>query len=196
MSLLSCMVARSPMPRQVARPGHPSSGLPPMIYYWNSQLAFSPVQRRRIGTLTGQEKCTQSPDTVPLDHYRIGVFTPDRSNRRGRSEQHVDLMIAHDAPECAGVGGADRLAFVENRGAANDQWRIDDVAMTDDPADIRRRPASPARTPYIFDMLHASATAWPPLSRTTPLGIPVVPDIIEDVERIGRCHGNTFHRLR
>jgi hypothetical protein len=23
----------------------------------------------------------------------------------------------------------------------------------------------------------ASATAWPPLSRTTPLGVPVVPDV-------------------
>lgn len=29
---------------------------------------------------------------------------------------------------------------------------------------------SPACVFMMFDMLHLSATAWPPLSRTTPLG--------------------------
>ncbi len=36
---------------------------------------------------------------------------------------------------------------------------------------------SPAPTPYTLDMLHFRATAWPPWSRATPLGIPVVPDV-------------------
>jgi hypothetical protein len=36
---------------------------------------------------------------------------------------------------------------------------------------------SPAPIPYTFFMLHLSATAWPPLSCTTPLGMPVVPDV-------------------
>ncbi len=39
------------------------------------------------------------------------------------------------------------------------------------------RSISPGSIPKMFAMLQRSATAWPPLSRTTPLGFPVVPEV-------------------
>ena len=36
---------------------------------------------------------------------------------------------------------------------------------------------SPAPMPYTAFIDHLSATAWPPLSCTTPFGIPVVPEV-------------------
>ena len=36
---------------------------------------------------------------------------------------------------------------------------------------------SPGWTPNSFCMVHLRATMWPPLSRTTPFGCPVVPDV-------------------
>ncbi len=36
---------------------------------------------------------------------------------------------------------------------------------------------SPGPMSYMWRIDHASATAYPPLSRTTPLGFPVVPDV-------------------
>ena len=36
---------------------------------------------------------------------------------------------------------------------------------------------SPGPTPYRFFIDHDKATAWPPLSRTTPFGLPVVPEV-------------------
>jgi hypothetical protein len=51
--------------------------------------------------------------------------------------------------------------------------------MADHPADIGGGPEHLAGL-HVIDvafMLHLMATACPPLSRTTPLGMPVVPDV-------------------
>ena len=57
--------------------------------------------------------------------------------------------------------------------------RVDDVGVARPPS--RRREAvhhtCPGLMSYRFFMVHVSATAWPPLSRTTPLGLPVVPEV-------------------
>src|SRR5947207_706876 len=49
-------------------------------------------------------------------------------------------MLRDDAPEGAGVRRADRLALVEDAGAAGEQRRVDDVRVADHPADIGGRP--------------------------------------------------------
>ena len=86
---------------------------------------------------------------------------------------------AIDAPERTGIGCADRLALVQDRRASVEQRRIDDVAVADGPADVATPPRTPRRARHrrCCVMLHVSATAWPPLSRTTPFGFPVVPDV-------------------
>src|SRR3546814_12524645 len=49
-------------------------------------------------------------------------------------------MVANDAPEGAGIGRADGLAFVHHARAAVNQRAIDNIAVADRPSDIRRRP--------------------------------------------------------
>ena len=64
------------------------------------------------------------------------VFLLDGAER-GRRGEHGDApVLGDDAPERAGVGRADRLALVEDRGRAVQQRRIDDVAVADHPADV------------------------------------------------------------
>ena len=60
-------------------------------------------------------------------------------------------------------------------------WRkraIDDVgvAMMDLMSEAVQK-TSPGSTPEILFIDHLRATAWPPLSRTTPLALPVVPEV-------------------
>ena len=56
-----------------------------------------------------------------------------------------NLVLLDDAPESAGVRGADGLALVEDRRAAVQQRPVDDVRMAHHPADIARRPVGLAR---------------------------------------------------
>src|SRR5439155_1116129 len=49
---------------------------------------------------------------------------------------------------------------------------------------------SPAPIPYTPFIDHLSATAWPPLSRTTPLGMPVVPDVESTCSGSGPATGH------
>ena len=68
------------------------------------------------------------------------VLFLDRTERGRRCEHGGTAVLGDHAPERAGVGRADRLALVEDRGAAVKQRRVDDVRMADHPADIGRRP--------------------------------------------------------
>jgi len=45
-------------------------------------------------------------------------------------------MLLDDPPEGAGIGRADRLALIHDRGAADQQRGVDDVGMANHPADI------------------------------------------------------------
>ena len=92
-------------------------------------------------------------------------------------------------PEGARVGRADRLALVEDRGAALQERRVDDVRVPDDPADVGRGPVRLARA-HAVDVLHG------PLERHRvaavvahdALGDARRPGGVEDVERVGRRH--------
>src|SRR3546814_21043379 len=84
-----------------------------------------------------------------LQQLAARIFLLDRAECRWRGEETLDLVLRDDAPECAGIGRADRLAFVEDRRAAGEQRAIDDVRMADDPAAVRRRPEHVAHAPAL-----------------------------------------------
>ena len=88
------------------------------------------------------------------------VFLLDGAERGRRGEHRDALVLGDDAPERAGVGRADRLALVEDRGAAVQQRRIDDVAVADHPADVGGRPPDLAGLDAV-EILHRPFAARP-----------------------------------
>ncbi len=70
----------------------------------------------------------------------VRVLLLDRPDRGRRGEQRLDPVLGDHPPERARVGRADRLALVEHRGRADDQRRVDDVGVADDPADVGGSP--------------------------------------------------------
>ena len=68
-----------------------------------------------------------------------------RAERGRRGEQRDRLVLGDHAPECAGIGRADRLALVHDRGRAVQQRAVDDVAVADHPADVGAAPPDLAR---------------------------------------------------
>src|SRR6516164_8265574 len=95
-----------------------SFGLPPMVDDRDAQLLLGPGDGRRVGALAGQEQRPElleiaSPDqiAVPLDRTEGG---------RCRKED-PNAMLLDDPPEGAGIGRADRLALIHDRGAADQQ---------------------------------------------------------------------------
>src|SRR6185295_10717549 len=105
-----------------------------------AELFVCPRQRVRITTLTGQEQRAEFCKVVSLKVIAGIVFTLDGAKCGGRGEEHTDLVLRDHAPERAGIGCADRLAFVKNRRVAMCQWSINDVRVTDGPTKIRSSP--------------------------------------------------------
>ena len=102
-------------------------------------------------------------------------------------------MLADDAPEGAGVGRADGLAFVHDRRRAVQQRRIDDVAVADDPADVGGGPEDFARLDVVV-IVHD------PLQRHHVAAV-VAHDAfrlaggagcVEDIERVGGIDRNAL----
>ena len=108
----------------------------------------------------------------------VRVDPLDRPQRGGRGEQRFRAVSAMTRQNAPASGVPTGLPSYMTRRRADEQRRVADVGVPDDPADVRRRP------PHITGMdvvdryiEYVSATAWPPASRTTPLGRPVVPDV-------------------
>src|SRR5207253_1352669 len=88
----------------------------------------------------------------------------------GRGEEGDGAVLADHAPERAGVRGADRLALVEDRGAALQQRPVDDVGVAHRPADVGGGPphlagANPVDVlprPFERPRLASSLAAKPP----------------------------------
>ena len=105
----------------------------------------------------------------------------------GAVNSALDPVLGDDPPERAGVGGADRLALVEHGRGADDQRRVDDVGVADDPADVGGRPPHLAGVDVV-DVRHrpghrdrvAAVVAHDPLRLAGGAGG------VEDVERVGR----------
>ena len=128
--------------------------LPPVVYDRHAEAVARPYQGVRIGALTGEEEGPE-PRQVVLAHVRaFRILLLDGPERGRRGEEHVDAVLLDHAPEGAGVGGADRLALVENGGRSAQQRAVDDVGVTHDPADVRRGPVDLAG-PDAVDVLHA-----------------------------------------
>ena len=117
-------------------------------------------------------------EVVAAEELAVGILPLDRAEGRRRGEERRTPCCAITRQNAPGVRRADRLALVQDRGAAVEQRPVDDVGVAHDPADVRGGPEHLAGLDAVDVLhLHLSATAWPPLSRTTPLGLPVVPEV-------------------
>ena len=111
-------------------------GLPPMIDHRFFQEAFRPFEGRRIGALAGEKQRAEFREIMLGEQLALRVFFFDGAEGGRRGEQRRAAVLGNHPPECAGVRRPDRLAFIEDRGAAVQERPIDDVAMADHPADV------------------------------------------------------------
>ena len=115
-----------------------------VCHQWSITGTFSiflrPLDGRRVGALAGEEQRAEFRQVVFPDELALRVFLSDGAEGRRRGEQRHHAVLRNHAPERAGIGRADRLAFVEDRRAAVEQRRIDNVGVADHPADIGARP--------------------------------------------------------
>src|SRR3974390_251454 len=130
------------------------------------------------------------------EQLAVGVLFADGTEGGWRGKQCDYAVLRGDAPKRAGIWGADRFALVEDRGAAVEQRRIDDIAMADHPADLGSRPPDVACIDAV-EMLHR------PLERDHVAAIVTYHTLrhagrarrVQDVERISSGDGHTFARL-
>ena len=131
-----------------------------------------------------------------FEQLGVGVFLLDGAEGGGRGEQRRHLVLRDHAPEGAGVGRADRLALVEDRGAAVQQRRVDDVGMADHPADVGAGPPDFAGVDAVeilhrpFERDHVAAVV-----AHHALGDAGGAGGVEDVERIGGGDGDALAGL-
>ncbi len=119
-------------------------------------------------------------------------------NAVGAVNRALTPCCGDDAPEHAGIGRADRLALEDDRRAAMQQRRVDDVAVADDPADVASRPTSrrPDRRRRRAFIDHLSATSVAAVVAHHALRLARGARGIEDVERVGRGDGHAVGRRR
>ena len=180
-------------PERIADDRRAGLGLPPMVDHRHLQDVLRPDQRVGVGPLASQEQRPELREVIGRQQRRVGILLADRAEGRRGREQHHRLVLGDQPPEGAGIGRAHRLALIEHRGRALDQRRIDDVAVADDPADIRRRDHHLAR-------LHAVEIVHRPFQRDQmaaivahhALGPARRAGCVEDVERVGRRDGNAL----
>ena len=125
-------------------------GLPPIVDDRDAQLLLGPGNGRRVGAFAGEEESAELPEIASSDQAAVGVFALDRTEggRRGEENPFAMLLDAY-SPESTGVGCADRLSLVHDCGAAEQQRGVDDVGMTDHPADIRGGRSLAVRYPHL-----------------------------------------------
>ena len=171
--------------------------LPPVIDHRHADLFLGPVKRIGIGALAGQEQITEMRKIEILHQRTVRIFALDGAERRRRSEQDIDLVVADHPPERTGVGCPHRLAFVKNGGAAVKQRRVNDVGMADDPADIGRRPVYVTGI-HPVDVLHRplQGDKMPAIVADHALGLAGGARRVEDVKRVGRQNRHAIGRIR
>ena len=174
----------------------PGLGLPPVVDDRHPEAVARPEQGVRIGPLPGEEERPEPRQVVPAQERAVRVLLLDRpQGGRGR-EEHVDPVLLDHAPERAGVGRADRLAFVEDGGRAAQQRAVDDVGMAHDPADVRGGPVHLAGADAV-DVLHApvQGDGVAAVVAHHPLGHAGGAGGVEDVERVGGGHRHAVGRF-
>src|SRR6185437_14044894 len=168
-------------------------------YGWYPNHRLSPIDSRWIAALAGEEQGAEARQVVVPQQLAVGILLLDGAEGGRRGEQRDRLVLGDHAPEGAGVGRADRLAFVEDRGRAVEQRAVDGVAVADRPADVRGGPPHLARLDAV-EVLHR------PVERDAiaaglvhhALWLPGRAGRIETVERIRRLdlHARMRRRLR
>jgi hypothetical protein len=101
-----------------------------------AELFFGPFHRIRIGTFARQEQSAEALEIVFLKFNRVGIFFTDGAKGGRCGEQSLRAVLGNHAPEGPRIGRADGLALIDNRRRPNDERRVDDVGMTDDPSNI------------------------------------------------------------
>ncbi len=125
-------------PPRARADGPAGLGLPPVVDHRDTELVPSPRVGVGVEALAGEEQRAQRRRVVAGQQRGVRVLLADGAHGRRRGEHPRHPVVGDDAPERPGVGGADRLALVEHRGAAREQRRVDDVGVADHPADVAR----------------------------------------------------------
>ena len=183
------------MPQQLAAIAQPGLGLPPVVDHRPLQLRLGPLQRVRIAALAGEEQGAKAGQIVLVDVPAVGVLLLDRPERGRRGEQADHAVLGDHPPERAGIGRADRLTLVHDRGVAVQQRRVADVAVADHPADVGGRPVHLAGRDVVH-VLHAPAQRHGVAAVVAhdALGLAGGARGIENVQRVGRSDRDAFDR--
>ena len=149
------LIGSGSRPRGLAAIGQPVSVCHQLSTTGMPRMSTGPVVGVRVEALAGQEQGL------------AGCAGRDRRAARRSGSSFLMARIAVGAvnsaltpvlgdhpPERARVRRADRLALVEHRGRADEQRRVDDVGVADDPADVAGGPEHVARADVV-DVAHA-----------------------------------------
>ena len=183
------LVGSGSRPARVRRDRPAGLGLPPVVDDRDAEQLARPSGRcpgraaRRPGTASAARQVVLRPASSPSGSSfliaRIAV---------GAVNSACHAVLGDDPPERAGVRGADRLALVQHRGRADQQRRVDDVGVADDPADVARRSRTRRPGPDVVDVRHrpAQRDRVAAVVADDALRLPGGARGVEDVERVGR----------
>ena len=111
-------------------------GLPPVVDHRHLHMALRPEDGIGVGAFAGQIDGLQVGQVIAADQQPFGIIALDGAQGRGRGEEAAHLMFGDHPPEGPGIRRADRLAFIDDRGASGDQRAIADIAVAHDPAHV------------------------------------------------------------
>ena len=100
-------------------------------------FSLQPLPHRGIEHLAGADDALHRAQVEPPRH--VGAVAHQQPRGGGRREYAGDPVVLDEAVERVRLGKVER-PLVGNGGAAEQQRGVDDVAVADDPADVRRRP--------------------------------------------------------
>ena len=85
-----------------------------------------------------------------LEALALGILALDRAESGWGCEEAPDVVLGNHTPEGSGVGSADGLAFEHYGGVSMYQRSVADIAVADDPADIRGSPEDLSRLHVVY----------------------------------------------
>src|SRR5215211_6682426 len=106
-----------------------------MVDHRYLQLPFRPVHGGWVGAFAREKQRAEFRKIMLANEIAVGVFLADSPERGRRSEQCHRLVFGYHSPERARIRRTDRLALIHDRGGAMEQRAVDDIAVTDHPAD-------------------------------------------------------------